>query len=66
MKKWNTRTFAAGSNREVISKGAGMVGMAVEVLLEETILANQAAAELIGLKGNLCHFSYRIKLICKI
>ncbi len=53
MKKWNTRTFAAGANREVISKGAGMVGMTVEALVEETILAMQAAAELIGLKGNL-------------
>ena len=51
MKKWNTRTFAAGANREVISKGAGMLGMPVEALVEETILAMQAAAELIGLKG---------------
>lgn len=53
MKKWNTRTFAAGANREVISKGAGMLGMSVEELVEETILAMQKGAERIGLKGDL-------------
>ena len=53
MKKWNTRTFAAGANREVISKGAGMLGMSVEELVEETILAMQKRAERIGLKGDL-------------
>ena len=53
MKKWNTRSFAAGANREVISKGAEMLGMSVEELIDETILAMQNGAEMIGLKGNL-------------
>ena len=53
MKKWNTRAFAAGANRDVISKGAGMLGKTVEELVEETIAAMQLAAEEIGLKGEL-------------
>jgi len=53
MKKWSTRAFAAGANRDVIAKGAGMLGMTIEELVEETILAMQMAAEVIGLKGDL-------------
>ena len=53
MKKWNTLAFAAGANREVISKGAGMLGMAVDELVEETILAMQKGADAIGLRGEL-------------
>jgi predicted hydrolase (HD superfamily) len=51
MKKWNTRAFAAGANREVITKGAEMLEMKVEELVEETIIAMQKSAEQIGLKG---------------
>lgn len=53
MKKWNTRAFAAGANRDVISKGADMLGLKVEELVNDTILAMQKCAETIGLKGNL-------------
>ncbi len=53
MKKWNTRMFAAGANRDVISKGAAMLGMKLEELVDETILAMQKRAEIIGLKGEL-------------
>ncbi|MCX6238877.1 MAG: hydrolase [Bacteroidia bacterium] len=53
MKKWNTRAFAAGANRDVITKGADMLGLKVEELVEETILSMQRSAETIGLKGNL-------------
>lgn len=53
MKKWNTRAFAAGANRDVIAKGADMLGVTIEELVDETILAMQKAAESIGLKGNL-------------
>ena len=53
MKKWNTRAFAAGANRDVIAKGAGMLGISVEELVEETILAMQQAADAIGLRGKL-------------
>lgn len=52
MKKWNTRMFAAGANREVIAQGAEMLGIKVEELVEETIIAMQKRAEVIGLKGN--------------
>lgn len=53
MKKWNTRMFAAGANRDIITKGAEMLGMKVEELVETTILAMQKGADMIGLKGNL-------------
>jgi predicted hydrolase (HD superfamily) len=53
MKKWNTRAFAAGANRDVITKGADLLGIKVEDLVGETIIAMQRAAEAIGLKGEL-------------
>ncbi|MCX6222241.1 MAG: hydrolase [Bacteroidia bacterium] len=53
MKKWNTRAFAAGANREVIAKGAEMLGKPVEELVEETIIAMQKAADVIGLRGEI-------------
>jgi predicted hydrolase (HD superfamily) len=53
MKKWNTRAFAAGANRDVIAKGAGMLGKTVEDLVEETITAMQKSPDEIGLRGNL-------------
>jgi predicted hydrolase (HD superfamily) len=53
MKKWNTRSFAAGANRDVITKGADMLGIKIEQLVEETIVAMQKRAEVIGLKGSL-------------
>jgi putative nucleotidyltransferase with HDIG domain len=53
MKKWNTRAFAAGANRDVIAKGAGMLGMTVEELVDETIAAMQKRAGEIGLRGEL-------------
>ena len=53
MKKWNTRAFAAGANRDVIAKGAAMLGKTVEELVDETILAMQKAADTIGLRGEL-------------
>ena len=53
MKKWNTRAFAAGANRDVIAKGAEMLGKTVGDLVEETITAMQKSAEGIGLQGNL-------------
>lgn len=53
MKKWTTRAFAAGANRDVITKGADLLGMKVEDLVGETIVAMQRVAEAIGLKGDL-------------
>jgi len=53
MKKWNTRAFAAGANREVIAKGAGMLLLTTEELVGKTIYAMQLGADAIGLRGNL-------------
>lgn len=38
-KKYKTASFAAGCSREVIEKGARMLGMEVDSLIEKTILA---------------------------
>lgn len=52
-KKWNQKSFAAGVNREVIEKGAEMLGISLEEIIGETIKGMQKSAEAIGLKGNL-------------
>lgn len=52
-KKWGSANFAAGVNRGVIEKGAGMLGMPLEELIAETILALRVVAKDVGLKGNL-------------
>jgi predicted hydrolase (HD superfamily) len=52
MKKWSTRSFAAGADREVIIKGAAMTSKSIEELVNETILAMQKRAAIIGLDGN--------------
>jgi predicted hydrolase (HD superfamily) len=36
-KKWNTKGFAAGANREVIAQGAAMMGWDTDDLIRETI-----------------------------
>jgi putative nucleotidyltransferase with HDIG domain len=51
-KKWKDKRFAAGVNREVIEKGAAMLGVALDGLIADTILGMREAAEQIGLKGN--------------
>lgn len=50
-KKWKSPAFAAGVNRSVITKGAEMLGVPVEALIEDTIMGMREAAEAIGLKG---------------
>ncbi len=52
-KKWGSANFAAGVNRGVIEKGAAMMGLPLEDLIRETILALREAAEAVGLKGTL-------------
>ena len=52
-KKWKQKGFAAGVNREVIEEGAGMLGIELDKLIEETIKGMQEVAEEIGLKGNI-------------
>jgi putative nucleotidyltransferase with HDIG domain len=52
-KKWGTAAFAAKIRRDIIQKGADMLGMPIEELIGETILALRPVAAEIGLKGNL-------------
>ncbi len=50
-KKWKTVAFAAGVNRDVIEKGSAMLGMELDDLVQETILALRVVADEVGLKG---------------
>lgn len=52
-KKWNDKRFAAGVNREVIEKGAVMLGVSIDDLITDCIMGMREVAEAIGLKGNL-------------
>jgi len=52
-KKYKSKGFAAGCNREVIEKGAEMMGIELDTLISETILGMREVAEEIGLKGEL-------------
>ena len=51
-KKWNDKRFAAGVDRSVIEKGAEMLGVSIEQLIEDTIMGMREVAEDIGLEGN--------------
>ena len=48
-KKWSSKSFAAGVNREVIEKGAQMADVTKEHLIEVTIQALSSIADQIGL-----------------
>lgn len=50
-KKWKDKSFAAGVNREVIQKGAQMLGVELDDLFSDTIMAMREVAEAIDLKG---------------
>jgi len=50
-KKWKAPAFAAGVNRSIITKGAEMLGVQVEELIEDTIKGMQGVAQKIGLMG---------------
>ncbi|MCX5646455.1 MAG: HDIG domain-containing protein [Phycisphaerae bacterium] len=51
-KKWKEKSFAAGVNREVIEKGAALLGVDVNELIGDAILGMREAAGQIGLAGN--------------
>lgn len=51
-KKWKDKRFAAGVNREIIEKGAGMLDMELSDLINETILGMRTVADTIGLRGS--------------
>jgi putative nucleotidyltransferase with HDIG domain len=50
-KKWKEKSFAAGVNRDVIEKGAALLGVEVNELIRDAILGMRDVAEQIGLKG---------------
>jgi len=51
-KKWKEKSFAAGVNRDVIEKGAGMLGVELSEIISEVIMGMREVADEIGLKGN--------------
>ncbi len=50
-KKWNDKRFAAGVDRSIIEKGAAMLGVELEELIDDTIRGMQEVADAIGLRG---------------
>ena len=52
MKKWKDKRFAAGVSREIIEKGAEMLGVELSELITETIAGMRAVADQIGLAGS--------------
>ena len=50
-KKWKTKSFAAGVDRELISKGCEILGMELEEVMILTLEGMKTVAEEIGLKG---------------
>lgn len=52
-KKFKSKGFAEGVNREVIANGAEMLGMSLDDVINNTILGMREVAEDIGLKGKL-------------
>jgi putative nucleotidyltransferase with HDIG domain len=51
-KKWKEKSFAAGVNREVIEKGAALLGVDLNELIGDAISGMREAAGQIGLAGN--------------
>ena len=51
-KKWKDKSFAAGVNRDVITKGLEMLGMELGELIDDVIMGMREVADEIGLKGN--------------
>jgi predicted hydrolase (HD superfamily) len=52
-KKWKTRSFAAGVDRELVEKGAEMLGMEMDTIMTMTLEGMCSVAEEIGLKGSV-------------
>ena len=51
-KKWRSPAFAAGVDRSIIQRGAEMLGVGIEEIIEDTIMGMREVADAIGLKGN--------------
>ncbi len=48
-KKWKMKAFAAGADRDIIMKGAAMLGVELDKLIEDTIEGMKTVAKEIGL-----------------
>jgi predicted hydrolase (HD superfamily) len=48
-KKWKQKNFAAGVNREIIEKGAVMLGVSLDELIQDVIMGMRDVAGKIGL-----------------
>jgi putative nucleotidyltransferase with HDIG domain len=48
-KKWKQKSFAAGVNREIIEKGAQMLGLELDILIQDVIMGLREVAPQIGL-----------------
>lgn len=51
--KWKDKRFAAGVDRSIIEKGAEMLQVSLDELIDDTIKGMQEVAESIGLKGTI-------------
>ena len=51
-KKWKDKRFAAGVDRDIITRGAEMLGMELSELIDDTIKGMQEIADELGLRGN--------------
>jgi putative nucleotidyltransferase with HDIG domain len=51
-KKWKEKAFAAGVDRAVIERGAGLIAMPLDELIAETITGLRDVAAAIGLDGS--------------
>jgi putative nucleotidyltransferase with HDIG domain len=52
-KKWKDKAFAAGVNRGIVEKGAAMLGVDLDALIDDAIMAMRDVADRIGLKGDV-------------
>ncbi|MBN1362277.1 MAG: HDIG domain-containing protein [Sedimentisphaerales bacterium] len=52
-KKWKDKAFAAGVNRDVVEKGAAMLGTDLDTLIDDAIMGMREVADQIGLKGEV-------------
>ena len=52
-KKWKQKSFAAGVDRDIVEKGAQMLGLELDYIMEETMKGMQGVAASIGLRGDL-------------
>jgi predicted hydrolase (HD superfamily) len=50
--KWKDKRFAAGVDRSIIERGAQMLQIGLDELIDDTIKGMQEVAEAIGLKGH--------------